>query len=175
MSGSSLLGVFLAVIHLAWHPQWIPWHPHWYDFFPLSSAVLLLVAAPIMVPFLGVQEMKAHKAIGKAAAEDALDEPQAGAHDHHRLRKARANEFVSEPSNPFKNDLLRRQTEVESLCSILLGVRAPAVFSVDADWGQGKTAFLKMSSALMRSDSFAQEQSGSPSSTLGLRTIAMTR
>ena len=36
-----------------------------------------------------------------------------------------------------------------------LQVEAPAVFSVEAEWGQGKSAFLEMCAVLMESDEFA--------------------
>ena len=152
MSVGSLVGVFLAIMHLGWHPQW--------GLLPLTAA--LLVAAPMMTPWLAVQEHVAARegsALAGVLSQDESGEyasdSDRGAFDDSGLIRVRAQEFVADQSNPFENDVLGRETHVRSFCAVLAGVRPPAVFSVDADWGQGKTAFLKMCAALMRSDSYA--------------------
>ena len=150
MSVASLVGVFLAVIHLGWHPPW--------NLLPITAA--LLVAAPVMTPVLALQEQSAAKkaaAGGMALAQDEFREDASdnGTFDESGLIRVRAQEFVADRSNPFENDVLGREPHVRSFCAVLAGVRPPAVFSVDAGWGQGKTAFLKMCTALLRSDAFA--------------------
>ena len=147
MFGGSLVGVFLAVVHLGWHPQW--------GLLPLTMG--LLVAAPIVTPLLAVQEQFAARE-ATALFEDELEEDAGdsgrGSFEAFGLIRVRAREFVADPANPFANDVLGRETHVRSFCAVLAGVQPPAVFSVDADWGQGKTAFLKMCAALMRSDAY---------------------
>ncbi len=156
MSVGSLIGVFLAAMHLGWHPSWSP----------LPWTVGLLVAAPVMMPLLAVQEhLAARGAARESTALAGLSdqdefrrdtvEADRGTFDNAGLIRVRAREFVAEPSNPFEHDVLGRETHVRSFCAVLAGVRPPAVFSVDAGWGQGKTAFLKMCAALMRSGSHA--------------------
>ena len=56
----------------------------------------------------------------------------------------RPTEFSVQPNDPFKNDLLDRKPAIESLTRIVGSAQSPYVISVDADWGSGKTAFLKM-------------------------------
>ena len=56
-------------------------------------------------------------------------------------------EFIAEPSCPFKYDLLGRRPHVESLSGIIQEIRGHSVLMVDAPWGSGKTAFVKMCSA----------------------------
>ena len=56
----------------------------------------------------------------------------------------RPTEFSVVSDDPFKNDLLDRKPAIESLTRIVGSAQSPYVISVDADWGSGKTAFLKM-------------------------------
>ena len=73
------------------------------------------------------------------------------------LLRLRPKEFVADPSNPFQNDVLRRENEVKAFCSILTGIETPAIIAVDAPWGTGKTAFMRMSAAWMRSNGFVSQ------------------
>ena len=63
-------------------------------------------------------------------------------------------EFDVPPDNPFENDLLRRRPAVESLTRIVESANSPYVISVDAEWGAGKTAFLRMWSQHLRNEGF---------------------
>ena len=65
-------------------------------------------------------------------------------------------EFTAEPEDPFANDRLRRRSQVEGFCRMLLGVDGHAVVSLDGAWGSGKTAFARMCAAYLRSEE-AQE------------------
>ena len=56
--------------------------------------------------------------------------------------------------NPFENDLLERRPAVESLTRIVESANSPYVISVDAEWGAGKTAFLRMWSQHLRNEGF---------------------
>ena len=68
------------------------------------------------------------------------------------LLRLRHREFVADPSDPFKNDVLGREPQIRAFCAVLAGIEAPAVLSLDGGWGTGKTAFVRMCSALMRSE-----------------------
>ena len=56
-------------------------------------------------------------------------------------------------SNPFKNDALERKEPVEILARLIRSVEGPGVFGVDADWGNGKTTFLRMLRVFLEKDS----------------------
>ena len=56
-------------------------------------------------------------------------------------------------SNPFKNDALGRKESVEILARLMRLVEGPGVFGIDADWGNGKTTFLRMLRAFLENDS----------------------
>ena len=60
-------------------------------------------------------------------------------------------EFTAHEKAPFENDRLNRRPHVEALCRVLRGVDGHAVVSLDAPWGAGKTAFVRMCSAHLRS------------------------
>ena len=55
---------------------------------------------------------------------------------------------------PFKNDLLERQEPAEVLTQVLRFVEGPCVLAVDAQWGAGKTTFLKMLARHLRNQEF---------------------
>ena len=46
--------------------------------------------------------------------------------------------------NPFQHDSLDRKESVEILARLIDSVEGPGVFGIDADWGNGKTTFLRM-------------------------------
>lgn len=59
-------------------------------------------------------------------------------------------EFEADTEDPFANDLLSRQQQVEGFCRMLLGIEGHAGVLLDGPWGSGKTAFVKMSAAYLR-------------------------
>lgn len=63
----------------------------------------------------------------------------------------RSPPVAAEPADPFSSDLLNRRTQVENLSAILTDTPGPASALVDAPWGCGKTAFLRMCAAYLRS------------------------
>ena len=61
-------------------------------------------------------------------------------------------EFTAEPDDPFANDLLSRQSQVEGFSQMLLGLKGHAVAFLDGPWGSGKTAFVRMSAAYLQTE-----------------------
>ena len=57
--------------------------------------------------------------------------------------------------DPFKHDLLARKEPVESLTNIVRSLEGPCVLAVDAEWGKGKTTFLKMWEQYLRNEKFS--------------------
>ena len=70
---------------------------------------------------------------------------------HPRIRSA---DLVVPSDDPFENDLLGRRPAVESLTRILASSTGPCVVSVDAEWGSGKTVFLRMWSQHLQNAGF---------------------
>lgn len=54
------------------------------------------------------------------------------------------NDLEIDVENPFKNDKLQRELEMESLTSIFSVIGNQMVLAVNSQWGTGKTSFLKM-------------------------------
>ncbi len=52
--------------------------------------------------------------------------------------------------DPYLNDALERESEVENLSLLLRNISSPIVLSVNAAWGQGKTTFLEMLEANLK-------------------------
>lgn len=156
MVSCSIGGALLGVVHIAWNPGW-----SW--FLPIASG--LLVSAPALIPMLAIQEQRSRHAEAESASEEAtsqhpkLEVPLSvePISDGPGLLRIRPKEFIAEPSDPFKNDVLGREEQVKAFCSILANIETPAVVSVDARWGTGKTAFMKMCSAWIRSAYFASQ------------------
>ncbi len=48
------------------------------------------------------------------------------------------------PGDPFKYDTLDRKDLVEVLAGLIRSVEGPGVIGIDADWGYGKTTFIRM-------------------------------
>lgn len=59
-------------------------------------------------------------------------------------------DFEADPEEPFRNDTLNRRGHVEAFCSVLTAIEGPAVVLLNGSWGAGKTAFARMSTALLR-------------------------
>lgn len=153
MTVFSMCGVFAGVTYLVWRPDWP-------GLLPFTSACL--VGAPVLLPVLAVQEQRARHAGALQALktleiiEDEEEDSDADKPSDGNIGKLsiRPPDFVAEPSAPFAHDVLGREPQVKAFCSILAGIKAPAILSIDADWGAGKTAFVKMSVAWMRSSEF---------------------
>ena len=63
---------------------------------------------------------------------------------------------VEVPENdPFRNDLLDRKPCIEDLTGLLGAVQGPCVLALDSEWGGGKTTFLRIWAAHLRSEGFA--------------------
>ena len=152
----SLLGILAGIVHLVWSPA---------NGVLLLFAAFGLVSAPTLLPVLARQERRAQEAEAREAAqsltadEDDIEEADAPTDEttsgDSGLLRLRHREFVANPSDPFKNDVLGREPQVKAFCAVLAGIEAPAVLSLDAGWGTGKTAFVKMCSAWIRSEAFA--------------------
>ena len=55
---------------------------------------------------------------------------------------------------PFRNDLLSRKEPAEVLTHLVGSIEGPCVFAVDAEWGAGKTTFLKLWAQHLRNNEF---------------------
>ncbi len=63
----------------------------------------------------------------------------------------RAPEFVVDADDPFANDRLNRQEDVKSFCNVIQDAgKHGAIILLDGQWGSGKTAFVKMAAAHLR-------------------------
>ena len=125
----------------------------------LGLAVALLVTAPGLVPVVAIQELLARRARSAYAVEERLTRDEAPSSvadqtlaDAGKLR-VRAQQFNADPQDPFAADVLGRHQLVEATCRIISNVASPRCAISDGGWGSGKTAFGKMCSALLRSDS----------------------
>ena len=49
-----------------------------------------------------------------------------------------------DPTDPFKNDILKREPYATALTNLISTVSQPMVLSVNGPWGTGKTTFLEM-------------------------------
>ncbi len=154
MVTNSLLGILAGIVYLVWNPL---------GGVLLPFAAFGLVSAPALLPVLAAQERRAQKAEANLAiknlTDDDMDEDtptdEAGSRDS-GLPRLRRREFVADPSDPFMDDVLKREPQVKAFCAVVTGVAAPAVLSLDGGWGTGKTAFVKMCSAWMRSEASPQ-------------------
>ena len=55
---------------------------------------------------------------------------------------------------PFRNDLLSRKEPAETLTHLVGSIEGPCVLAVDAEWGAGKTTFLKLWAQHLRNNKF---------------------
>lgn len=65
--------------------------------------------------------------------------------------RLRPIEFSASESDPFVDDVLGRRAVVEALAAMIMGTDGSGSLMVDAPWGSGKTAFLQMCAAYLRS------------------------
>ena len=62
---------------------------------------------------------------------------------------------IEVPSDdPFKNDLLDREKPIEVLTHLIGSFEGPCVLAVDAEWGNGKTTFLRIWAQYLRNQQF---------------------
>ena len=64
--------------------------------------------------------------------------------------KLKVNEIEVRADSPFANDVLGREPLVKNLITLLTNSNTPIVFSLNAEWGTGKTVFLKMLAAQLK-------------------------
>ena len=56
----------------------------------------------------------------------------------------KARKISIDPSNPYENDAMSRESDIENISVLLRNIKSPIVLSIDAPWGFGKTTFLEM-------------------------------
>ncbi len=56
--------------------------------------------------------------------------------------------------DPFRNDLLDRKDPAEILTNLVDSIEGPCVLAVDAEWGNGKSTFLRLWSQHLRNNHF---------------------
>lgn len=61
---------------------------------------------------------------------------------------------VTDRENPFASDTMERRQQIEALTRLVGNIEGPCVLAVDAQWGFGKTAFLKMWAQHLRNEGF---------------------
>ena len=150
---NSLFGVLAGIVHLVWSPDWV---------ILLPFAAGFLVGTPALLPVLAAQERRAQRAEARQAAQRLTDDEEdieeqgtpsgETASEDSGLLRLRHRVFVADPSDPFRNDVLGREPQVKAFCAVLAGIEAPVVLSLDSGWGTGKTAFVKMCAAWIRSE-----------------------
>lgn len=60
----------------------------------------------------------------------------------------------STPSELFQNDLLDRKEPIEVLTAAISSIEGPCVVAVDAEWGAGKTTFLRLWAQYLRNKKY---------------------
>jgi hypothetical protein len=68
--------------------------------------------------------------------------------------RLRAPEIEIPPESPFRNDLLGRKESAELLTELLRSTGTPLALCINAQWGEGKTTFLRMWLQLLRNADF---------------------
>lgn len=66
----------------------------------------------------------------------------------------RTKEIVPQPADPFKDDLLNRKCYANVLTNIIKQTGSGFTLSINADWGYGKTTFVKMWEAMLQSEGY---------------------
>lgn len=61
---------------------------------------------------------------------------------------------VTDRENPFASDTMERRQQIEALTRLVGNIEGPCVLAVDAQWGFGKTAFLRMWAQHLRNEGF---------------------
>lgn len=68
--------------------------------------------------------------------------------------KHRAPKLNVPIDDPFQNDELGRENIAETLTQFLKATEEPLVLSIDAEWGQGKTTFIRMWRQMLSNEDF---------------------
>ena len=63
--------------------------------------------------------------------------------------RIKPNDIEVPADKPFRHDTLDRRESVEILVRLIRSVESPTVFGIDADWGNGKTTFLRILQRLL--------------------------
>ncbi len=97
-------------------------------------------------PIEGRGGMEAGIAVARTRAADAGDLNGTNKGMEKRTLRARVqpDDIEIPKDNPFKHDCLDRKESVGILARLICSVQGPGVFGIDADWGNGKTTFLRM-------------------------------
>lgn len=65
--------------------------------------------------------------------------------------KIKLHPIEIDPTQPFAFDLLNRKEEIENLTLLINNLNSPVVISINSGWGTGKTTFIKMWNAHLKS------------------------
>lgn len=68
--------------------------------------------------------------------------------------KLKPNKIEPKPENPFGKDLLNRKQYADVLTQIVKNTEDGFTLSINADWGYGKTTFVKMWEAMLQSEGY---------------------
>lgn len=68
--------------------------------------------------------------------------------------KLKPNKIEPKPENPFGKDLLNRKQYADVLTRIIKNTEDGFTLSINADWGYGKTTFVKMWEAMLQSEGY---------------------
>lgn len=68
--------------------------------------------------------------------------------------KLKPKNIVPKPENPFGKDLLNRKQYADVLTQIVKNTEDGFTLSINADWGYGKTTFVKMWDAMLQSEGY---------------------
>ena len=71
-----------------------------------------------------------------------------------RVRPAEVEIPRNKPDELFKNDLLDRKESIDVLTAVISSIEGPCVMAVDAEWGAGKTTFLKLWAQHLRNEQY---------------------
>ena len=69
--------------------------------------------------------------------------------------KHRSQEIEIPIEKPFENDELGREFTAQKLTTFLKNTDEPIVLSINAEWGQGKTTFIRMWRQMLKNEGFS--------------------
>ena len=68
--------------------------------------------------------------------------------------KLRPENIQINQENPFEKDLLNRKQQIENLSKVVQNIEGGFTLSINADWGYGKTTFVKMWEASLQNEGY---------------------